>query len=177
MKKLLPLFGLAGMGLLLSMMLGALTNAINARVSPTYFYMVFDQSIEFDQVWRASIAEGVLEAAVFGVILSCFFVVGLGLISHARCSYRVAVLYLRLIFLGALAAWVVGGLVAMGIAALSPAFYRNTFAAPDTWGELLRYAWVGGSIWGIEIGGVVSLVIALVQFRSDWRSRNLVIET
>ena len=68
------------------------------------------------------------------------------------------------------ACWVLGGLIAMGLAALSPEFYRRAFiGVPQEFGPMLRYAWVGGSIWGAEFGGLLSLAIGLVLFRAKWR--------
>jgi hypothetical protein len=36
---------------------------------------------------------------------------------------------------------------------------------------MIAYAWVGGSIWGEQIGGLIGLVLGLVVFRARWRSR------
>ena len=34
---------------------------------------------------------------------------------------------------------------------------------------MLAYAWVGGSIWGVQLGGLVSVVLGLVVLRANWR--------
>ena len=69
----------------------------------------------------------------------------------------------------ALAAWCMGGVLAMGLATLSPEFYRNAFrGVPTDFGEMLRYAWVGGSIWGVMFGAVLSLMIASITVMVDW---------
>jgi len=40
-----------------------------------------------------------------------------------------------------------GGVVSMGLATLSPEFYPHAVrGAPEDFGPMLRYAWVGGSI-------------------------------
>jgi hypothetical protein len=61
----------------------------------------------------------------------------------------------------------------MGLATLSPEFYRHAFiGVPTDHGAMIRYAWVGGSIWGAEFGGFVSLVVGLVVLRANWRHQN-----
>ncbi len=34
---------------------------------------------------------------------------------------------------------------------------------------MLRYAWVGGSIWGTELGGLLSVILGVVVLRANWR--------
>jgi hypothetical protein len=62
----------------------------------------------------------------------------------------------------------------MGLAVLSPEFYRRAFiGVPEEFGSMLKYAWVGGSIWGLELGGLLSVVLGLVVLRGNWlRSRS-----
>ena len=55
--------------------------------------------------------------------------------------------------------------MAMGLATLSPEFYRKAFiGVPDEFVPMLRYAWVGGSIWGAMFGCLLAAVISLVSF-------------
>jgi hypothetical protein len=57
----------------------------------------------------------------------------------------------------------------MLLATLSPEFYRRTFiGVPVGVRPMLAYAWVGGSIWGLEIGGLMSVVLGLVVLRANW---------
>jgi hypothetical protein len=165
----LSLFGIALTGIFTSALLGAATNAINGWVSPTYFITILGwQGI--GEVWRMSIAQGIFEGLIFGVFFSLVFSTGVGIISRASCRYGFAVWHLFLVLAGAFSCWVIGGLTAMGIASLSPEFYRRAIVGvPDEVGPMLAYAWVGGSIWGVQLGGLISVVLGLVIFRSNWR--------
>jgi hypothetical protein len=62
----------------------------------------------------------------------------------------------------------------MGLAAPSPEFYRRAFiGVPEEFGPMLGYAWAGGSIWGLELGGLLSVVLGLIVLRGNWlRSRS-----
>ena len=50
-----------------------------------------------------------------------------GIVTKARCPYRFAAVYLLSIGIFALVCWVLGGLLAIGLASLSPDFYRHAF--------------------------------------------------
>jgi hypothetical protein len=164
-------FALVITGIFASGALGAVTNAVNGWVSPEYFVSVM-QWYWIQNVWRASVAQGIFEGLLFGVLFSLIFTVVVGIITRASCPYRFAVQYILGILAGAFVGWILGGLAAMGLASLSPDFYRKTFSGvPEEAGPMLRFAWVGGSIWGVELGGLVSVVLGLVIFRSNWLRR------
>lgn len=165
----LALFGVAVTGVFASAALGAITNAVNGWVSPVYFVTIMRWQ-EVEDVWRASIAQGIFEGLLFGVFFSLVFTAGVGIITRATSSYGFAVRHLLGIVAGAFACWVIGGLAAMGLASLSPEFYRRAFiGVPSEFGPMLAYSWVGGSIWGVQLGGLVSVVIGLVVVRGNWR--------
>lgn len=73
------------------------------------------------------------------------------------------------IWLGALAVWVLGGFagtgwrrrVRSGTACVSP--------SPPGRVELVSLAWGGGGIWGVYLGGLVSVVLGLVLMRAAWK--------
>ena len=165
----LDLFGLAATGVLAGAAIGAFTNLVNGLVSPTYFVNIMRWQ-DVNNVWRASIAQGIFEGLIFGAILSLIFTSVVGFVSKASCPYSVAVRHLIGILGAALVCWVLGGLATMGLATLSPEFYRNAFiGVPRDTGEMLKYAWVGGSISGIQIGGFLCVILASVLFRAKWR--------
>jgi hypothetical protein len=156
-------------GILASGFLGGSTNAVNGAVSPTYFVTILRWH-GVEDVWRASVAQGVFEGLLFGIFFSLLFTVSTGIITEASCSFGFALKHLLGILGGASICWALGGLAAMGLATLSPEFYRRAFiGVPKEFGPMLGYAWVGGSIWGAEFGGFASLVVGLVVLRANWR--------
>jgi hypothetical protein len=167
----LALAGILVSGVLGSAFLGGTTNAVNGAVSPDYFVRILGWH-GVEDVWRASIAQGIFEGIMFGIFLSFLFTVVTGVLTSASCSYGFAARHLLGILAGAYGCWAVGGLAAVGLAALSPEFYRRAFiGVPEGFEDMLRYAWVGGSIWGAEFGGFVSVIVGLVILRANWRRR------
>ncbi len=123
-------------------------------------------------VWRASVAQGIFEGLLFGLFLALVFTIVVGCVSKARCSYGFGVAVLAFVAVAALVCWAVGGLLGMGLAALSPEFYRHAFiGVPEDFNEMLRYAWVGGSIWGIEFGGFALTILGSFLFYARWQRR------
>lgn len=165
----LALVLMAATAIVAGAVIGASTNAINGAVSPTYFRNVMRWH-EVEHVWRAGIAQGILEGLIYGVVFSVVFTLVVGLVSRARCPFRFALRHLLAMVAAIYGCWAVGGLIAMGLAWLSPEFYRNTFlGVPDEFGPMLRYAWVGGSIWGAILGGLLAVVIGSILFSVRWR--------
>ncbi len=157
---------LTGVGL--AAFAGALTNAVNGWVSPRYFVTILGWSDD-GRTWRDSIAQGAFEGLLFGAAFALVFTVGVGILTRASCTYRFAARHLLAVVAGALVCWLLGGTAGMLLATLSPGFYRRTFiGVPVEVSPMLAYAWVGGSIWGLEIGGLVSVVLGLVVLRANW---------
>lgn len=149
--------------------IGASTNAINGAVSPLYFRNIMRWH-DVENIWRASIAQGIFEGLVYGIMFSVVFTLVVGLVTRARCSFKFAFRHMLVIVLAIYCCWAVGGLIAMGLAVLSPEFYRNAFiGVPNDFAPMLRYAWVGGSIWGAMFGGLLAVVIGSVLFAVRWR--------
>jgi hypothetical protein len=149
--------------------IGASTNAINGAVSQEYFRNIMRWH-EVEGIWRASIAQGIFEGLIYGVMFSLVFTLVVGVVSRARCSYSFALAHLLAIVAAIYCCWAAGGLIAMGLATLSPEFYRKTFiGVPDAFWPMMGYAWVGGSIWGAMVGGLLSAVIGSILFAVRWR--------
>jgi hypothetical protein len=168
----LALFAIAITGVFASAGLGAVTNSINGRVSPLYFITIMRWH-GVEDVWRASIGQGILEGLCFGVFFSLVYTAGAGIITGASCTYGFAFRHLLGIVAAAFVCWLIGGMAGMVLAALSPEFFRQSFiGVPQASGPMLAYAWVGGSIWGVQLGGLVSVVLGLVILRANWRRQS-----
>ena len=166
----LDLWGIAFTGVLASGFVGGTTNVVNGLVSPQYFETVLGWGRRgIKDVWRASIAQGIYEGLLYGVAFSLIFTAATGIITRSTCPYRFAMRHLLGILAGTYAAWALGGLAAIGLALLSPEFYQqHFFGVPREPVPMVRYAWVGGSIWGVELGGLVSVILGLIVLRSNW---------
>ncbi len=163
------LLGVAATAVAGGAVVGGSTNAVNGAVSPLYFREVLGWQ-DVANVWRASIAQGVFEGLLYGVVFALVFTLVVGIVSKARCPYGFAARRLLGIVAAVYACWVAGGLVAMGLAWLSPEFYRQAFiGVPEDFGPMLRYAWVGGSIWGAMLGALLALPIGSILFAARWR--------
>lgn len=150
-------------------LIGATTNAINGAVSPKYFQNVLGWN--FHDIWSASIAQGIFEGLMYGVLFSIVFGATIAIVTKSKASYQFALHHLIKVIGVVYLCWVLGGLIAMGLASLSPEFYRQTFIkVPDDYKEMLGYAWVGGSIWGGMIGGLLGLVISIFGIRTSWNT-------
>jgi len=167
----IALVGLVFSGVLLGGVLGAVANSINGWVSPLYFRIILGWH-DVENIWRATVAQGIFEGFLFGLFFALVFTVVIGVVSRARCTYREGIVYLLSVAAAALVFWAIGGLLGMGLATLSPEFYQHAFrGVPKDPDEMLRYAWVGGSIWGLEFGGLVLTILGLVVFHAKWRTR------
>ena len=63
----------------------------------------------------------------------------------------------------------------MALAAVFPRFYRGVFiGVPDDFTEMLRYAWVGGSIWGAQPGGLLCTILGVIYLRTNWRRERMI---
>ena len=167
----LTLAGIAVTGVMAGAFVGAATNAVNGFVSPTYFINIM-QWHHLDNIWRAAVAQGILEGLVCGFFFSMIFTIATGIITSVSCEFRFAFKHLLGIVAAALILWFLGGLTAMGLATLSPEMYRAAFfGVPDDFEAMLAYAWVGGSIWGVQFGGLASLIVGIFFLRANWRLR------
>lgn len=165
-RRPLALIATAILTVFVAMLVGSTTNVINGAVSPTYFTSVMGWQYD---VWFWSVMEGWLEGFVFGILLSIVFTTAIGIISRATCELSTAMRWLGRIVLGTYALWALGGLCGVALAASLPRFFQTHFIeVPSDRSQMLRYAWVGGSIWGAYAGGPISVIVGLLFFRSWW---------
>lgn len=152
--------------LLMGMAIGGGTNTINGLVSPEYFVNILGWNPS-SNIWGMSIIQGLFEGLIYGFV---FAVVYTGIAASKPSSTIKNSQIIRFIFkVGTiiLLIWVIGGVLAVVLAFISPDFYRSSFiAVPSETEAMLRYAWVGGSIWGGMLGGLLSLIVGAVLFKN-----------
>lgn len=150
-------------------LIGAITNMINGIVSPYYFKAIMQW--KFPDIWTASIAQGMFEGLIYGVIFSLIFTTGFGLITKGEASYIFALRQILKIICVVFVCWLIGGFMGIFLALLSPDFFMAHIPiAPSDKTEMLRFAWVGGSINGGMIGGLLSAVLGIVVTKNSWNS-------
>jgi hypothetical protein len=157
-------------GLFFGLSLGALTNSINTLISPYYFRRVmYWNDLDNERVFLLAIRQGIFEGAILGVAYAIFFSIAAGMITGLRCPLRLVVQCLVVAILIVLGSWLVGGLVGLGWALLSPGtFQASVRTAPSEYAVLLPFAWVGGTIYGAYAGTIISATYAAFFFR-QWR--------
>jgi len=148
---------------------GGLTNAINGAIGPEHFRVNLRWQ-DVQQIWRATVAQGVFAGLIYGVLFSVVFTAVVGLVSRARCAFAFVWSHLMAVFFAILCCWAASGVIGIGLAALSPEFFRHTFpGVPEGFGPLTRYAWVGGSTFGALFGALLAAVLAPILFAIRWR--------
>ena len=135
---------------------------------------------DIEHLWRACVAQGIFEGLIYGTLFAVVFTAVFGVVTKGECPYFKVLTFMLGIFVAVLGCWALGGLIAMGLATLSPEFYRRAFiGVPEETVPMLRYAWVGGSIWGGMVGGLLAAILGSVIFRIKWKKNlaNKAIET
>lgn len=161
------LLGIAFTCIFMGGFIGAITNMINGVISPIYFKIVMNW--DFNDIWPAAVAQGIFEGLIYGFIFSLIFTISFGIITKGIATYNLALKLLLKITLQILICWIIGGLIALFLAYLSPEFYKSHFYyVPPKTTEMLKYAWVGGSIWGGMVGGILNAFFSVVIIKNSW---------
>lgn len=149
-----------GLGLVGSMLIGAVTNAVNGRVAPLYFQVVLGWD---GDVPSAAIGQGLMEGAVIGLILGGIVAALFTLRTRGHGSTLSALRLVGTLLLLALGAWAVGGVFGLLMGAVSPGWFQQRFGLePDA--AVWPVAWVGGSITGAELGAIITTLLGCVVF-------------
>jgi len=108
---------------------------------------------------------GGFEGIVYGGIFSFFFTIYVAWKNHRKLGYEhFRSVFTRVIII-VLVCWLIGGVVGVVIFRQFPDF-GPIFDIVLTYGETYtreRFGWVGGSIWGGMIGGVLALGWAIYR--------------
>jgi len=150
-------------------LIGGVTNLINGAASPYYFRRVMGW--DFPDIWVASIAQGIFEGFLYGVLFGFFFSSAFAYFTKGKAPYSFAIKQLAKVMLLIVSFWFIGGIMAIVLALLSPDFYADKFiyaVPPSEKIELIKFAWVGGSIWGELIGGLFSSILGIFIIKISW---------
>lgn len=168
----LALVAIGLVGVLAGVILGGAASAVNVLISEDY-YISASGGENVKNVWRFAVAVGTFQGLMFGIVFSLIFTTVVGFVSKAACPFGFAFLHQLVIILVAIACWVLGGLIAIGLALLSPEFFQNTFrGVPGEFNPMLSFAWVGGSSMGAIWGGLAFVILGSLIFRGNWRQRS-----
>lgn len=147
--------------------IGGTTNAVNGYISPVYFQNILGW--DFPGIYFAIVVQGIVEGLIYGLLFALLFIVIVYFILKLDLSYRFFLKYFFKIIVLIYSCWLLGGLIGIGLAALSPEFFQEFFyLVPEDNILISGYAWVGGSITGAMLGGIFGLVIAIVRLRKEW---------
>lgn len=156
---------LTGVALVVNALWGAILISIDAPISRMYFARECGGLMFLED----SVPWGLLTGATFGWLASLIFATGVGRMAPTSDSYRLAVSCLFRTSVVVFVGWLLGGCSQAVLATTKPEIYEQTFqGVPPDAATLLRYAWVDGSIWGMERGLFISPALALVLFCWNW---------
>ncbi len=149
--------------------IGATTNLVNGNVSELYFQRIMGWN--FPGIWKAAILQGIFEGFIYGFIFSIIYTIGFAIITKRKADWnfvkRQLTKMVKLIYL----CWIIGGVIAIFLSVVfSDDYQRLIRGVPIESIQRIRYAWVGGSIWGALIGGIISLIWGLFNTYRDWKT-------
>lgn len=148
-------------------LLGAVMNAINGRVSADYFAIVMSWD------WAAAPSRAILQGVLEGCAAGLLFAIGLLIIIAAStamcCPAGLAVRALATALVIVAICWLIGGVSGVILARIRPRLWGSFFIGVPLRVNLVRFAWVGGSIWGAYGGMLIGLIVAGVSLHLRWR--------
>ena len=149
-------------------LIGASTNLVNGLVSEEYFRQIMGWN--FEGIWIAAIFQGLFEGLIYGFIFSAIFTIGFASTTKMKADRSFAKNQLKKILPIIYLCWIIGGIVAVFLVVTFPEEYdRFIYAVPTELFARIRYAWVGGSIWGGMFGGIIAIIWGLVNTRKEWK--------
>lgn len=152
----------------IAVFIGASTNLINGMVSEEYFRKIM--AWDFNGIWLAAVFQGISEGAIYGFLFSFVFTLGFAQITKMEADWSFAKRQLKKIVLIIYSFWILGGIIAIILAFVFPENYdRIIYSVPKETIPRMGYAWVGGSIWGGLVGGIISIIWALKSTKQEWK--------
>jgi len=166
-KKPLALVQIAVILVFAGALIGASTNLINGLVSEIYFKNIMGWN--FKGIWIAAISQGIFEGTLYGVLFSLIYTTSFAFITKVRGDWNFAKgVFFKIIPL-IYACWVIGGVIAVLLAFIFWEEYDQVIIkVPQEIGSRMGYAWVGGSIIGGVIGGIIAVPYSVIITTINW---------
>jgi hypothetical protein len=160
------------MCLVMAWIVGSATNAVSGTVSLRYFDDIVGWMYPRPITLSSVVRQGFLEASFFGIGFATLFITVYAASTGTRCPFSIVARSLGLAMLITLGCWILGGIAAATWASVSPigfaqAFPMSATISPES--QFVRWAAVGGSIWGVEAGGIIGLLVASIWLHFRWR--------
>ncbi len=148
-------------------LVGGLVNLVNGLVSETYFRNIMGW--DFEGIWIAAVLLGATQGLMYSLVLTVMYTMGFGMLTKGQAGWSFARRQMLKMLGTVLGLWLMGGLFAVLAASMFPDFYiRVIRQVPRQTGPMLAYAWAGGSIWGVLIGGVLAVLHSLRSAKREW---------
>jgi len=148
---------------------GGTTNLINVNISEAYFRQIMGW--DFPGIWLAAIFQGVFEGIIYGLIFGFIFTIGFAAITKKKADWEFTKKQLKKIIFVIYGCWIIGGIIAIILAFVFPEDYDLIIhSVPNEKFPRAGYAWVGGSIWGGMIGGIISVIWGLINTNQAWKA-------
>ncbi len=172
-RRPVAVLAIAVTGVVASTSVTTITYAVNAWICPLYFNELFP-GFDPDDIFRASVERGYFYGLLGGICLS--FMYAMAIITGLRRTYLFAARNVLGIVSGTILCWVLGGLFGMLHGYIDHDLLHDSIPAQPINGMEVRMeielpisiTWVSGSIWGLYIGGFVSMAVGLFVFQARW---------
>lgn len=126
-----------------------------------------------ENIRLCAVVQGIFEGSIDGLAYTIVFLMLLWAVAGWRCHFSSAVSCIRTCLLIALGTWLAGGIYGVAHAVSSPHdFPLQLFGWRDASDStpVVQYAWVLGSIWGVDFGSIVPIIAVAIRFAMQNRA-------
>lgn len=152
---------------ILGLVLGAATNFVNGTVSREYFGIVMFYG--FTPTLERVVQQGMSEGTGLGLLVGIVAAIAISVSTGFRCPVGLACKTLVLCAVVTMVCWMLGGLFASISELILPSIYESFFPITTRASSPVRFAWVGGTIWGAYGGTFASVIVGPIWLYSQWK--------
>ena len=154
-------------------LVGAVTNAISGLVNRQYFNAIVGRWYGGSMSLADCAYQGLWESTFFGIAFAVLFTIVYVATTLTRCPLRFVCRTLGIVLLIVFGCWGIGGAIGYAYASMSPLEFQGLFplSGATSGSGLSRWGFVGGSIWGVYAGGLLSIFVACLVLPLCWHHR------